>query len=67
MVWCPEYLKLLRSIEYESETKKLVGKEYMDKLFTGSLENIQYKDSKFQNCKYGSITLKIRITKGNLK
>ncbi|XP_008207955.1 synaptic vesicle glycoprotein 2B isoform X2 [Nasonia vitripennis] len=55
MVWCPEYLKLLRSIEYENHTKSLVGEEYVGQTFSGSLENLKYKDSKFQNCKFSKI------------
>lgn len=52
MVWCPEYLKLIRAREYESQTEHLIEKEYKDRTFTGSLENRQYIDSRFLNCKW---------------
>ncbi|XP_014224341.1 synaptic vesicle glycoprotein 2B-like isoform X1 [Trichogramma pretiosum] len=52
MVWCPEYLKLLRSIDYQAHTERFVGVEYNGKTFNGSLENRQYRDSRFQNCKF---------------
>lgn len=51
MVWCPEYLKLIRAKEYEAQTEQFDGKEFSDKTFTGSLENRQYRDSRFLNCK----------------
>ncbi|XP_012289216.1 synaptic vesicle glycoprotein 2B isoform X2 [Orussus abietinus] len=52
MVWCPEYLKLLRATEYEAQKKILIGEEHSGKTFNGSLENRQYKNSKFFNCKF---------------
>ncbi|XP_043278962.1 synaptic vesicle glycoprotein 2B-like isoform X1 [Venturia canescens] len=55
MVWCPEYLKLIRAKEYESQTEHLVEKEYKDRTFTGSLENRQYIDSRFLNCKFNKM------------
>ncbi|XP_033226179.1 synaptic vesicle glycoprotein 2B-like isoform X2 [Belonocnema kinseyi] len=55
MVWCPEYLKLLRAIEYESHTEVLQGQELTNITFTGSLENQKYKDSKFFNCKFNKM------------
>lgn len=51
MVWCPEYLKLIRATEYKAHTIKIFGKEYKHQIFNGSLENCQYKDSTFLNCK----------------
>ena len=51
MVWCPEYLKLLRATEYKTHTKLISGEEYNGQTFNGSLENCQYKDSIFLNCK----------------
>lgn len=51
MVWCPEYLKLLRATEYKAHTVHISGKEYKGKTFSGSLENCQYRDSIFLNCK----------------
>ncbi|KOX79617.1 Synaptic vesicle glycoprotein 2B [Melipona quadrifasciata] len=50
MVWCPEYLKLLRATEYKAHTKLISGEEYNGQTFNGSLENCQYKDSIFLNC-----------------
>lgn len=52
MIWCPEYLKLLRAREYENHTEHFQGAEYDGKTFTGSWENRQYKDSTFLNCRY---------------
>ncbi|XP_060828226.1 synaptic vesicle glycoprotein 2B-like isoform X1 [Bombus pascuorum] len=52
MVWCPEYLKLIRATEYKAHTIKIFGREYKDQTFNGSLENCQYKDSTFLNCKF---------------
>ncbi|XP_011861460.1 PREDICTED: synaptic vesicle glycoprotein 2B-like isoform X2 [Vollenhovia emeryi] len=52
MIWCPEYLKLLRAREYETETQHFVKEEYNGTTFTGSWENRQYKDSIFSNCKF---------------
>lgn len=54
MVWCPEYLKLLRAIEYEAQTKHFQG-QYNDTTFSGSWENRYYNNSVFLNCKYGHI------------
>lgn len=51
MVWCPEYLKRLRAIEYDAHTELYQSKEYNSTTFTGSWENRQYKDSTFLNCK----------------
>lgn len=51
MIWCPEYLKLLRAIEYEAHTETYNSEEYSNLTFTGSWENRQYKDSTFKNCK----------------
>lgn len=51
MIWCPEYLKLLRAMEYEAHTQHLHGLEFNNITFTGSWENLQYKDSTFFNCK----------------
>lgn len=51
MVWCPEYLKLIRATEYKAHTVHIFGKEYQGYTFNGSLENRQYKDSTFLNCK----------------
>ncbi|XP_058810447.1 synaptic vesicle glycoprotein 2B-like isoform X2 [Phymastichus coffea] len=55
MLWCPEYLKLLRSMEYKAHTKKLIGQNYVNKTFSGSLENCQYKNSKFLSCRFSKI------------
>ncbi|KAG7210355.1 hypothetical protein KM043_011891 [Ampulex compressa] len=52
MVWCPEYLKLLRATEYKSHTKHVVGETYNDTTFSRSLENMQYKDATFLRCKF---------------
>lgn len=52
MIWCPEYLKLLRAIEYEAQTRHFDKKNYTGEIFTGSWENRQYKDSTFSNCRY---------------
>lgn len=52
MVWCPEYLKLLRAWEYEAHTEHVYGMEFNNKTFTGSWENRQYKDSTFLNCRF---------------
>ncbi|XP_015602591.1 synaptic vesicle glycoprotein 2B isoform X1 [Cephus cinctus] len=52
MVWCPEYLKLLRATEYEAHTKQIVNETFHDQKFTGSLENSQYKNSTFLNCQF---------------
>ncbi|XP_014217392.1 synaptic vesicle glycoprotein 2C-like isoform X2 [Copidosoma floridanum] len=57
MVWCPEYIKYLRTLEYNSHTKRLVGKEYVNQTFAGSLENVQYKDTRFQNCKFHKLVI----------
>lgn len=51
MVWCPEYLKLIRATEYKAHTVHISGKEYKGETFSGSLENCQYRDSTFLNCK----------------
>lgn len=52
MIWCPEYLKLLRAIEYETLTEDIHGENYTNLTFTGSWENRQYRDSTFRNCKF---------------
>ena len=52
MVWCPEYLKLIRATEYKNHTEQISGMEYKEKMFSGSLENRQYRDSIFLNCKF---------------
>ena len=52
MVWCPEYLKLIRATEYKNHTEQISGMEYKEKMFSGSLENRQYRDSTFLNCKF---------------
>lgn len=51
MIWCPEYLKFLRAIEYEAHTQHFYGEEHNGETFSGSWENRQYKDSTFSNCK----------------
>lgn len=51
MAWCPEYLKLLKATEYEARANHYVNETHNGKTFNGSLENLQYKDSKFVNCK----------------
>lgn len=56
MIWCPEYLKLLRAIEYEAQTQQLKV-NYNSTTFTGSWENRQYKDSTFTNCRYKNVIL----------
>lgn len=53
MIWCPEYLKFLRAIEYKAHTEHFYGGDYNNTVFTGSWENRQYKDSTFLKCKYG--------------
>ncbi|CAD6233449.1 GSCOCG00007199001-RA-CDS [Cotesia congregata] len=55
LLWCPEYLKVLRSMEYEQETIRLINKEYINQTFTSSLENRWYKNSKFINCKFNKM------------
>lgn len=55
MIWCPEYVKLLRAIEYKSHTEVFKDQELTNETFTGSLENRQYKDSKFFNCKFNKM------------
>ncbi|KAK2577228.1 hypothetical protein KPH14_003374 [Odynerus spinipes] len=57
MVWCPEYLKLLRATEYEAHTAQFIGKDYDHKVFSVSLENCQYKDSTFSYCKFTKMVL----------
>lgn len=57
MIWCPEYLKLLRAREYEAHTEVFRREEYNGTTFTGSWENRQYKDSTFLNCRYGYFEL----------
>lgn len=57
MIWCPEYLKLLRAIEYETQTNHIDKGNFTGKTFTGSWENRQYKDSIFTNCRYRNIIL----------
>ncbi|KAK0166445.1 hypothetical protein PV328_004865 [Microctonus aethiopoides] len=52
MLWCPEYLKLIRATEYEEQTAKYVDKTYINETFTVSFENRWYKQSKFFNCKF---------------
>lgn len=52
MVWCPEYLKLLRARAYEADTKLIDKEDYNGTTFTGSWENRQYKNSTFSNCRY---------------
>lgn len=52
MVWCPEYLKLLRATEYKNHTLQIDGEKYTGQKFSGSLENRRYKDSIFLECKY---------------
>ncbi|XP_076241960.1 synaptic vesicle glycoprotein 2B isoform X2 [Calliopsis andreniformis] len=52
MVWCPEYLKLLRATEYKNHTKQIFGKVYKNIKFNGSLENCRYKDTTFSECKF---------------
>lgn len=52
MLWCPEYLKLIRATEYEEQTEKFVEKIYENKTFSVSFENRWYKQSKFFNCKF---------------
>jgi len=52
MIWCPEYLKLLRAREYETHTEIFLREEHNGTTFTGSWENRQYKDCTFFNCKY---------------
>lgn len=51
MVWCPEYLKLLRATEYKAHKVLFHDEIHQGKTFNGSLENCQYKDSTFLNCK----------------
>jgi len=57
MIWCPEYLKLLRAIEYEAHTKQINKTTFTSETFTGSWENRQYKDSTFLNCRYKNIIM----------
>lgn len=52
MVWCPEYLKLLRAREYAAHTEHYQNEEFNGTTFTGSWENRQYKDSTFLNCRF---------------
>lgn len=52
MIWCPEYLKLLRAREYKADTKLIEREDYNGTTFTGSWENRQYKNSTFSNCRY---------------
>lgn len=52
MVWCPEYLKLIRATEYKNHTLQISGIEFKEQMFSGSLENRQYRDSTFLNCKF---------------
>ncbi|XP_057322020.1 synaptic vesicle glycoprotein 2B-like [Microplitis mediator] len=52
LLWCPEYLKVIRSMEYEQDTIRLINKEYINQTFTSSLENRWYKNSIFINCKF---------------
>ncbi|KYN14381.1 Synaptic vesicle glycoprotein 2B [Trachymyrmex cornetzi] len=52
MIWCPEYLKLLRAMEYKNHTQHYQKQEHNGTTFTGSWENRQYKDSTFSNCKF---------------
>ncbi|XP_076293060.1 synaptic vesicle glycoprotein 2B isoform X1 [Lasioglossum baleicum] len=52
MVWCPEYLKLIRATEYKNHTELINGRDYKNETFTGSIENRQYRNSTFFNCKF---------------
>ncbi|XP_015439033.1 PREDICTED: synaptic vesicle glycoprotein 2B-like isoform X2 [Dufourea novaeangliae] len=52
MVWCPEYLKLIRATEYKAHTAQISGKEYKNETFTGSLENRQYRNATFLHCRF---------------
>ena len=51
IIWCPEYLKLLKSIEYQKNTQRFVNGIYTNETFNGTLENRQYMNSRFENCK----------------
>lgn len=55
MVWCPEYLKLLRATEYKAHKVLFHDEKHEGKTFNGSLENCQYKDSTFSNCKFSKM------------
>ncbi|XP_076653887.1 synaptic vesicle glycoprotein 2B isoform X2 [Halictus rubicundus] len=52
MVWCPEYLKLIRATEYKNHTELINRKDFRNETFTGSIENRQYRNSTFFNCKF---------------
>lgn len=66
MIWCPEYLKLLRAMEYEAHTEHFQRLEFNDTTFTGSWENRQYKDSTFFNCRYKNIISIYHYKTGNI-
>ncbi|XP_011301471.1 synaptic vesicle glycoprotein 2B-like isoform X1 [Fopius arisanus] len=55
MLWCPEYLKRIRAIEYETQTERFFNEDFIETTFTGSLENRRYRNSRFINCKFNKM------------
>ncbi|XP_044002671.1 synaptic vesicle glycoprotein 2B-like isoform X3 [Aphidius gifuensis] len=57
LIWCPEYLKYIRANEYTLQSKSYYDKEFNGTIFTGSLDNLQYKKSKFFNCQFNKMII----------
>lgn len=57
IVWCPEYLKYVRAIDYGLQTKTYINKEYNATLFTDTIENLQYNNTNFLNCQFNKLII----------
>ena len=56
-IWFPEYIKLLKTLDYESRTVPYVNTSYEARSFNTSIENVRWTDSTFKNCTFQNLTL----------
>ncbi|KAJ9598659.1 hypothetical protein L9F63_010674, partial [Diploptera punctata] len=56
-IWFPEYIKLLKTRDYESRTVPYVNVSYEARSFNTSIENVRWIDSTFKNCTFQNLTL----------
>ncbi|PSN45332.1 hypothetical protein C0J52_18069 [Blattella germanica] len=56
-IWFPEYIKLLKTRDYEARTEHLEDRSYENCSFTNPIENVRWINSSFKNCTFQNITL----------
>jgi VNT family MFS transporter (synaptic vesicle glycoprotein 2) len=55
-IWFPEYMKLLKTREYEARTSIITNATYDGNAFNASVENVRWIDSFFRNCSFHHLT-----------